>query len=310
VSQASWTSSLPEDTRKLATSGDKVLAFPVGRNAIVMAYNKKVFAAAGIAVPTTWSELLKACTALKAAGKTPIANPLQGGVYLQFWMYALAATMVYADNPDIDADMTAGRTSFAKDKGWNSVFGKYLELRDAGFFTEGALGVPPDQGLQAVAGGNTGMVLTVTPAVPQLTKFAKGGAADIGVFALPATENAAETRIPVAPDFVAVNAEGKNVEAAKGFLDFLAKPENVAAYANTMGVLPGLDVDVKVTNPGLEPIRPMIDGGRTAPYANYLWPNGDVQQTLLQSGQQWYAKSITTPQLLAQMDTEYAKGNP
>ena len=46
-------------------------ALPYSVMASSVIYNKEIFAAHGIEVPKTWSELLAACDALKAAGVTP-----------------------------------------------------------------------------------------------------------------------------------------------------------------------------------------------------------------------------------------------
>jgi raffinose/stachyose/melibiose transport system substrate-binding protein len=288
----------------------ELVAFPVSRNAIVMAYNREVFADAGVEVPTTWPELLAACEELSEAGVTPIATPFQGGIYFQFWVYALAATLVYADNPGVDAQMAAGETSFADNAEWNEVFAKIDELNQAGYFSDGLLGIPPDQGLQSVATGDAAMVLLVSAGLPQLYGYSEQGQDDFDVFALPANDDAASTYVPIAPDFLAINAAASNPAGARAFLDFLARPESVQAYANEMGVLPGLAVDVDLDSDALDPIMPLFDEGRTAGYANYLWPNGDVQQTMLQSGQEWLDGSIDTENLLGQMDAEYAKGTP
>jgi len=310
LSDEPWTERLSDDTRPLAGVDGKTMAFPVSRNAIVMAYNKEVFADAQVEPPTTWSELLQVCERLRGAGVTPIAAPFQDGIYLQFWMYALGATLVYAEEPDLDDRMRAGEVDFVDHPGWNEVFAKWLELRDAGFFSEGALGIPFDQGMQSVAKGEAAMLLLVSAGLPQLFSYAEQGAEAFGVFALPATDDPGDTHVPLAPDFLAVNAASDNVEAAKDFIAFLARPENVAAYANAMGVLPGLDVDVELESAVLDPILPLIEQGRTTPYANYLWPNGDTQQRLLQSGQLLFDNKITTEQLLTEMDQEYDKGTP
>ena len=310
LSDEPWASDLSDDTRSLAGADGATHAFPVSRNAIVMAFNKQVFAKAGVEVPTTWTELTQACKKLEAAGVTPIATPFQDGIYLQFWMYALAGTLVYAEDPDLDAQMASGKTNFVDERAWNDVFAKFLSLRDAGYFSDGSLGIPFDQGMQSVATGKSAMILLVSAGLPQLFGYAEGGADDFDVFALPATDDAADTYVPVAPDFLAVNAASSHVGDAKKFLAFLAKRDNVAAYANAMGVLPGLDVEVDLEATTLDPIVPLIEAGRTAPYANYLWPNGDTQQTLLQSGQQLYDGTITIRELLTQLDVEYDKGTP
>ncbi|TDE13032.1 ABC transporter substrate-binding protein [Jiangella asiatica] len=308
LTDAAWTADLSDDTRALAEVDGQVLAFPVSRNAIVMAYNKQVFADAGLEVPTTWSELVAACQALADAGVTPIAAPFQGGIYFQFWVYALAATLVYPENPDIDEQLAAGETTLATNAAWGEVFARIAELRDAGFLSEGMLGLPPDQGLQSVATGESAMVLLVSAGLPQLHGYSDQGAEAFDVFALPASDDAASTHVPVAPDFLAVNGAAEDPDAALAFLEFLAQPENVEAYANEMGVLPGLDVGVSLDSATLDPIEPLLAEGRSVGYANYLWPNGDVQQTMLQSGQEWLDGAIETADLLTQMDAEYARG--
>lgn len=310
LSDASWAGDLTPDTQSLAEVDGQVMAFPVSRNAIVMAYNRDVFEQAGVEVPTTWPELLAACEALAAAGVTPISAPFQGGIFFQFWVYAMASTLVYPVNPDVDAQMASGETTFTDSPEWNEAFARIAELNDAGYFSDGMLGVPPDQGMQSVATGESAMVLLVSAGLPQLYGYSEAGEEGFGVFALPATENAGDTHVPLAPDFLAVNANATNPEGARALLDFLAQPENVEAYANEMGVLPGLGVEVSLESTALEPIMPLLDEGRSTGYANYLWPNGDVQQTMLQSGQEWLDGTIETADLLGQMDEEYAKGTP
>lgn len=133
LSGSAWAAQVDDGTRSLATVDGKLVAFPIGTNAIVMAYNKQVFADLKLSVPTTWTELLAVSTALKKAGKTPIAVGLTGGIYLQFFIYALAGTLVYAAHPDLDAKMKSGATTFSKEQSWTEVFDKFVQL--SAFFT-------------------------------------------------------------------------------------------------------------------------------------------------------------------------------
>lgn len=310
LSDAEWVADMGEDTAVLGESEGSTVALPVSRNAIVMAYNTEVFEEAGVGVPDTWSEFLEVSETLSDAGVTPISAPFQGGTYLQFWPYALAATNIYADNPDIDDQMDAGETSFTENAEWNQTFEQIDELNDAGYFSDGMLGVPPEQGLQEVARGESAMVLLVSAALPQLYDYSQEGEEAFDVFPLPANEEPESTNVAVAPEFLAVNADAENPEGAREFLDFLARPENVEAYANEMGVLPGLGIDVELTSGALDPIDPLVSAERTTGYANYLWPNGDVQQTLMQSGQDWLDGEIQTEDLLGEMDADYEEGAP
>lgn len=310
LSGSEWIDSVPEGVRSLSDVEGQTYAFPTSQNAIVMAYNKSVFEELDLEPPSTWDELLEVSQALQDSGRTPIAAGFTGAIYLQFYVYALAGSIVYADNPELDAEMGADEVDFVEHEGWNEVFEKFLELRDREFFTDGALGVPPEEAMQSLATGDAGMTLLVSAGLPQLFDYAEGGAEDFSIFAMPATEDAEGTHMPTAPDFLAINADADNPETARAFFDFLAEPENVATYANSLQVLPGLNVGVEVDNPALEPIMPLVEEGKTAPFANYLWPNGDVQQTMLQSGQELYADEITVEELLTRMDADYDKGTP
>src|SRR5690606_8273215 len=215
-----------------------------------------------------------------------------------------------AEDPDLDERMAADEEDFVDNQAWREVFDKFLELRDAGYMTPEALGVPSEQAPQMVATGEAAMTLLATPALAQLAELSKNGAEGFAAFALPATDDAEDTHIPTATASLAVNASAANLDGAKRLVEFLAEPENVIAYADAVSTLPGLDVDLSPKNRTLEPIRPYLEQGRTTPYANYAWPNGDVQQTLLQSGQELFDGSITVDELLTKMDADYDKGTP
>lgn len=311
LSDAGWVQDIDDGTRALSDVDGSTFAFPIGRNSLVMVYNVAVFDELGLEVPTTWTELLETSQALLDSGRVPIAQGLGGGaIYLQFYVYALAGTLIYGPEPDLDAQMRADEVNFVDHPAWTEVFEKYLELRDRDFFTPEALGVPPEQALQSLANGEAGMTLMTNSGLPELYGYSEEGPEAFGVFAMPAGDDPEATLMPTAPDFLAVNAEADNAEGAQAFLDFLAQPQNVESYANDLGVLPGLTVGAEVDNPALEPIMPMVEDGRTVAYANYLWPNGDVQQTMLQSGQELYADQISIEDLLTQMDADYDQGTP
>lgn len=305
LSAAGWTRKMSDSMRTLASVDGKVYAFPVAQNAIVMAYNKSAFQKAGVEPPQTWSDLLSACEKLAAKGVTPIAAGFTGGVFLQFWVYALASSLVYGPQPDLNDKMVSGTVNFADHPAWTTVFEKFLALKK--YMTKQANGVSSEQSTADVAQGRAAMQLMVSSGLPALFEGSAGGANDFGVFALPATDNAADTRLPIAPDFLAVKKDA-NLDAANAFLDFLAEPGNVTSYAQALGTLPGLEVDQQVKLDSLEPVLTYVDEKRTTPFANYLWPNGDTQQRLLQSGQQLFAGEIGLPELLKQLDTEFDKG--
>lgn len=307
LSDEPWAESVDAATRSLAEVDGALVGYPVSRNAITMVYNRQVFEEAGIDTPpTTWSELIDACERLQQAGKVPISAGLTGGIYLQFFIYALAATIAYGDGTELNDRMLAGDATFSSEPEWTEVFDKFVEL--SAYFTPDSTGVPPEQSMQALARGEAGMMIIVSAGLPQLYDYSEEGAEAFDLFPLPATDDAADTRLPMAPDFLAVNASSERIDEAKQFLEFASSPENVQAYAEKMGVLPGLENGAEVANESLEPLLPYIEEGRNAPYANYLWPNGDTQQTMLQQGLLLVTGELDVPTLLTQLDEQFAKG--
>ncbi|MDJ1114472.1 ABC transporter substrate-binding protein [Microbacterium dauci] len=309
LSDEPWAADVDPAMAALATVDGRLHAFPVARNSIAMVYNKAVFEEAGIdAPPETWSELLDAAEKIAAVGKTPIAAGLAEGIHLQFYIYALAASIGFADGTDLNDRQLAGETSFADDPAWAEVFEKFEALFP--YFTPDSTGVPPDQAMQELARGDAGMHLNVTAALPAIADYSEEGADAFGVFVMPGTDDAGDTRLPMAPEFIAINANAKNLEGAKSFLEFFGTQEQVQAYADAAGSIPGLSVGASPSNEALTPILPFVDEGRTAPFANYLWPNGDTQQTLLQQGVLWVNGDITADEVAQQMDAKFEMGAP
>ena len=67
------------------TYDGKKYMIPVTQHYVGFFYNKKVFAAAGVQPPSTWSEFLSVCDRLKAKGVTPIALGSKDKWPAQFW---------------------------------------------------------------------------------------------------------------------------------------------------------------------------------------------------------------------------------
>src|SRR6185312_2462536 len=111
-----------------------------------------------------------------------------GGIFLQFVFYQLAASNVYAVDPDIDAQQKGSTTAFSSSSAWRAVFTKFQALQTAGYLTDGANGISGDQAVQAVATGSAGMVGIVSASLASLSTAASGSG--IGVFALPGTKKA------------------------------------------------------------------------------------------------------------------------
>lgn len=305
LSDQPWADQVPESFLPLMSDDDGLYGFPVSGQGILMFYNKTVFADAGVTEPTTWSEFLDVCDTLKTAGVTPIALGLGTPAYIQFIPYMLSATLVAGQEPDFIEGLAAGETTFSESEGWHKSWEMFLQLIADGYTTEDPLGVASDQTIQDVGTGDAAMIALTTGSAAVLADYAPGGMDDIGMFALPATDNPDDTWTPFSPDYLVVNANAKNAATALAFLDYLADPERTATYAEETAMVPALMNADPVDNELNQVLQTYRDAERTTPFANHLWPNGEVQQVLMATGQQVVEGSKTVDDLLAEMDTAY-----
>lgn len=305
-----WVSTLPESFLPLIQIDGKIRAYPTSGQGIVMFYNKAVFADLGLSEPKTWSEFIAVSEAVKAAGKVPISLGLGTAAYIQFMPFMLAATLVSSQEKDFYARMDAGEVTFATSPEWREVFEKFFGLIDDGLTTPSPLGMPGDQAMQAVATGDAAMIPLVSSNLPALAEYFADGVDGVGVFALPASDNAGDTWVPFSPDLLSINAEAKNPDGAKAFLSYIATPERATEYATATATVPALVGAAPVESAVGAVLGPLVNDGRAAPFSVHRWPNGEVQQSLIQDGQLVAAGELSIDELLERMDQAYAKGTP
>ena len=309
LSAASWAARVPAAFRPLCQVDGKTYAITTNRALIGTFYHRKSLTDLGLQPPATWTELLDVCAKLKKAGRTPMAIGMADPTSIQFLTYALAASTVYAADPDFDAKLASGATSFAASSGWNDAFGKVIELNRRGYFGKEPLRVSLDQAMKQVAAGQAAMITLVTSTFSLMAGYASGGAGDFGSFLTPGLDDKAKLKIPASPSHLfAVNAKSDRVDEARQFLDYLARPANIAAFCSVAKGVPGLDgVPTDQVSPTITPLLPYLKDGLNVPFANQLWPNAAVQQALLTVGQQLFSGSATVAGALEKMDEAYRK---
>ncbi|NED95369.1 extracellular solute-binding protein [Phytoactinopolyspora alkaliphila] len=308
LSDQPWAGDVPDAFGPLLKDGDALYGFPISRAAIVIVYNKAVFSDLGAEPPTTWSEFLAVGDELKAADITPITFGLGNIAYIQFMPYALVCSLVNRVTPDIDEQLAAGTATFSDTPGWREALEKFKLLIDE--YTDASpLGIPNDQAMQAVARGDAGMIPIISSNFPIIEEFVDNAEEELGAFVMPATDNPDDTWVPSSPDSLSVNADAANPEAALQLLEFLARPEHVTSYNERTQSFPGLVGNEVIETIIGRAVAPYLDAQRAAPYANHPWPNGEVQQTFMQTGQQYVEGSVSLDELLGAMDDAYAKGS-
>jgi raffinose/stachyose/melibiose transport system substrate-binding protein len=214
------------------TLDGKVFGLPLAAVSHGIYYNQKIFKDNGIAVPTTWEDLIAAAKKLKDKGITPFANGLKDewDVCEVVWMN-IAPSFVGADGR---VAYETGKRAFNDD----AIVSVFKAVQDLGPYLPNGFQAVDYNGMHALFNmGKAAMFFDGSWSIPDVEKAAP--AFDWGVFAIPAPKGK-KSVVTFHPDAgVAINPASKNIAAAKVFLAWLAGPDGAKAIGDNMtGLFP------------------------------------------------------------------------
>lgn len=307
ISGQRWIDAIPDNFRQLLGTDGKTLMWAPGMAVIGAIYNKEVFEQAGVEVPKTWPELLKACETFKSKGITPIALGNQTPWVTQLISYAIAPSIAFGENPNLAQDMLDGKATFSN-SGWRPTFERYMSLEKAGFFNDNPNGTTVEQTYDQVASGDAAMLVSISAVLPMVQDAAKGRA-EIGMFPFPAADNAADLKIPagVSAGF-SVSANSKYQAEAKKFIEFLGSEDTAATFAKELANIPlSATADTKVEPELLQQFVPFVAEGKSVPFMDQQWPNAEIQPVHFAVVQELFAGKTTIDEALKKLDEAYHK---
>jgi ABC-type glycerol-3-phosphate transport system substrate-binding protein len=306
LSDQAWTKKIPTGFKGAYQQDDKTYIFSPGTSVLGAIYNKKAFATAGVDVPTTWSELLAVCEALKKKGIVPLALGAQTPWVTQLINYALVPGTVYSKQPDFDDKMAAGSATFAG-SGWADAMTKYLELQKRGFFNDNPNGTTYEQATSMVGTGKAAMAVQVS-AVLQAYREAAPSPDDLGMFPLPATDSVADNWIPGGIVVgIAINTKTKKADQARKFIEYCGRPDTINTWAEAVACVPLYSDGEPKVDPVLKPFLPFLAADKAVPFMDQRWPNAEVQPTHFAVVQELLGGRTTVDGALKKMDEAYRK---
>ena len=233
-----WKASFTPAALDAYTYDGKLYGVPITLDAKYMAYNKKLFADNGVAVPTTFEELLTACDTFKAKGIEPIAFGNQYG-----WpaIHYITQLNPYDVPPATLATDYDPKTGAFTDPGYQQALEQFAELNKR-CLTPGSNGIAHEAAQANFLAGKSAMHYLEAVEFSALTE--KGGApADIAnnwdFFKLPAPAAApGDTSVlEGAPDGFLVNPSSQHLDIATDFLKYLTNKENATKLVSELGWL-------------------------------------------------------------------------
>ena len=238
---------------------------PYAANANTVLYNVKKFKDLGIDAPKTWDEFIAICEKIKASGEVPL--------YLTFktaWTIMVPFNSIVANiqGDDFIEKRLKNETSFTERYG--EVAEKLLALLDYGH--DDNFGVGYDDGNTSFANGKSFMLIQGIWAISSVKRANPD--IEIGVFALPVRDKYEDNRLVSGVDTVlGISNSTKYPEAAKEFVQFLIKEENIQYYINQERLYSCVK-GVFQEDPDLVGIKEYFETGRITSFPDHYYPSG------------------------------------
>lgn len=265
-----------EAGRESFRSGNDVYGIASGVTMLGTYYNKDMFEANGLLVPTNWDEFLNCCQVLQDAGIQPIVMGDKDMYVMQFGLYQLAANQVYAKNAAFDDQLRTGETKFTDEGTWDKVLEMYKTLYDKGYIQTTSLGIGAQQAIQKFVDGEAAMTFDGSF---NATAVQAAGAVDFerGYFPLPGNDAGEELYASVAlGGGPAIYSGSKYIDEAKEIIELWYDGESDIwkAYADSGKVVPTYGYGSEEVSPLYQPFVDLYNEGKSFYWCNQGWPAG------------------------------------
>ena len=250
---------------------DKVVGLPVQMSGNGIVYNKEIFKKYNLDVPTTVSELENVCKVLQDNGITPFANQFKDDWLLgQLYNYGFSNV---EDTIDYIKRLKAGDTTIAETQQMKDIMNvldlmlKYGQDKplDAGWNEAVAMFA---QGKQAMIFEGIWAYDTISQIAPDM---------EVGLFALPTTDDAAKTKMAADVNGVwHVSNTSKHPEVAKDILNWIVTSDAGKDFLlKECQVIPAMkDMKFEGSNPLSKDVAQYISDNNTGIWSWPLWPDG------------------------------------
>ena len=214
-----------------------------------MIYNKKLFEAAGAAVPTTFDELKDTCEKLLDSGVTPIYEPLADGWHL-LMLWAESGQVHDKLEPGIVEKLNKNEATFAGDEYMKKAVDQLNEMAQNGYFGDNYMSdefVDAEgymaSGEFAISMLKPGAIKTIVASDLNTEGYTED---DFGIFLLPLVDNQYLNVHPTGPSRF-IYSGSPHIEEAKQYLAFLLEKDNVQYLIDNAADVENLPVEVGQT---------------------------------------------------------------
>lgn len=258
-------SSVEPSSLEMSTYNDKNWRLPYSLSCYGLYVRTDIFEEQGLALPTTWDELMDVCEKLTAAGITPFALPDKTMVYQR-----MERMMSFMSEDDTEFKQIAAGELEAKD---SKLLQNYANasLQIVNYMTPESLGAEYTESYQQLIAGQAAMTINGGWSLATLKDYDP----DIKVALIPMPNpTGEESKVVVSIDTnFCISSSTKHPEECLKFFEYLAQPEVAQVYAKKEGS-PCVINGVTVSTPELSVISEAMAEGKICLSQNAIWPSG------------------------------------
>ncbi|WP_295838519.1 extracellular solute-binding protein [uncultured Microbacterium sp.] len=255
--------------------------------------------------PTTTNDFYAECAKLAGDGKSMIAIAGAAAPNAGLTAQGIAATRVYASDPNFNTERAEGKTTFAQSKGWADTLQTIIDLKDKGCFQAGAEGGGFDAITNGLAQGTSvgsfipsGSAVEIAAAAP--------AEADFKVQPFPPAAGGKPFVLASSNYAASINAKSQKKDAAKKFLEWLATPDAQEKFYEASGLLPISEYkNLDLSNTIYSEVVDDISNGSYTTLPSNVWPNPAVYDALSTGVQGLLTGQSSIDQVLQNMDAAW-----
>jgi raffinose/stachyose/melibiose transport system substrate-binding protein len=303
---APWTKWSPRPLTSLDKYHQSLYAFTPAFTPFGVFTDNALFARLGLTVPQTFSQLLALCRKAHAVG----TNALQFGGASQtavvYLIFGLAAATLYGHEKDWNSRLRAGTVSFEGTPGWHQALQEFIDMNNNACFQPGftspAVGNPFAQGQGLMSAVVSDLKAGLDAANPQFS---------YSFYPFPGGTSVSQTRTFVHPaTSVSINAHAspQAQAAAQTFINFIARPDQDAQWAQITGALTPFQLLKGQAPPYMSPMAAPLKGHEYVPEPSLTWWNPDVRVTLETDAIGLVTGQETIDDVLKAMDAAWKQG--
>ncbi|WP_142060170.1 ABC transporter substrate-binding protein [Pseudarthrobacter sp. B4EP4b] len=286
-----WIGNIADAAKATYTKDGKVYGAATASWGGGILYNKDLLAKVGFTrPPQTWDDFLALCKKLKDAGITPFYEPADT---IPVSLAALVGLQNEASGGTMDADIWAGKTSFAKT--WMEPLKDWSELFKQDLVSPSVAGLTGDQITSEFQRGSVAMISTGSWALGSIQKAAP----DMKLEFMPVPGDSGTYWAGAVSPGYAVNAKAKNPDAAEKLVEFLQSKTGVELYQKQNAAITTTKNFTPELDPALSSMVPAVRDGKFY-LPQVTWPtNSAALNSETVSLLQQLIQGQTTPEKVA-----------